>query len=447
MSRHIVLLIAFGPEVRAFLHSGLAKRLSERCRLTIVTANPGSGAFQSDNGFQVLPLPSAQERESSQRLRYWAAAAHDYWLQRNGREKWHHYLSASSATGPGRTSRAARFGCWDWSQRMVHGSTQAAARFIGTDPAWRDFFRTHSVDAILTSSFASARTLPALQTAKNVGVSSYVFCNSWKDIYAHPYVPVVPNRLVVWSKPVSEDLLAANPHLPRETVGVSPSLHLERFFRPHTILPRQQFCSLAGLDPARPIICYSAAAPAAVRNETEVIEVLLKATRDQRLPGSPQILVRMNPMEDGSRFALLAEAYPELRLQKPSWEWDKARDWCCPLAEDAELWVATVYHSAVNVSISSTVTTEFAAMGRSVVNICFDAGDVAVAESNRRFWDADFYREIRDSGVAVAANSAHELVDLVADALTHVEPSLPATVIQPSPVDQAIRVIEAETTG
>ena len=59
-------------------------------------------------------------------------------------------------------------------------------------------------------------------------------------------------------------------------------------------------------------------------------------------------------------------------IQKPMWEWDPANDWNCPLAEDSEMWVGTVLHAALNVSIPSTVTLEFAGPGKPVVNVCFD---------------------------------------------------------------------------
>jgi hypothetical protein len=92
------------------------------------------------------------------------------------------------------------------------------------------------------------------------------------------------------------------------------------------------------------------------------------------------------------------QAYPELRIQGPQWEWDAERDWNAPLSADLEEWVATVHHAAFNISIPSTVTWEFLALGRPVLNVCLDAGSSAAeGKSNRRYWDAPFYREIRES--------------------------------------------------
>jgi len=64
-----------------------------------------------------------------------------------------------------------------------------------------------------------------------------------------------------------------------------------------------------------------------------------------------------------------------------------------------------------NVSIPSTVTLEFAAMNRPVVNVCFDLPEaVPLESSNRRFWMADFYRDVREKGLAVPAFSPSEMI-------------------------------------
>ena len=93
---------------------------------------------------------------------------------------------------------------------------------------------------------------------------------------------------------------------------------------------------------------------------------------------------------------LLIKDDPNLVIQKPEWEWMPEQDWCCPLPSDVPTWVFIVSNSLMNVSISSTVTLEFARLDRPVINVCFDL-PVALEPtlSNKRFWDADFYSDVR----------------------------------------------------
>ena len=174
---------------------------------------------------------------------------------------------------------------------------------------------------------------------------------------------MIPDRLIVSSKDAARNVVLMNPRLKPDTVLVSESLHLEPFSRPSRIMGRVELCEALGLNPARPYVCYTAASPAAVVKEDRIVSFLLAAVADGSIRGNPQIVLRLNPMEDGSRFDTLRSLYPSLVVQKPQWEWQRDIDWCCPLESDITTWVGTVAHAALNVSVPSTVSLEFAALG------------------------------------------------------------------------------------
>jgi hypothetical protein len=68
--------------------------------------------------------------------------------------------------------------------------------------------------------------------------------------------------------------------------------------------------------------------------------------------------------------------------------------------------------------VPSTVTVECAVADLPVVNIGFDLpGIVPLNGSIRTFWNADFYRLVRDTGAAALAETPDALVRLVARAL------------------------------
>jgi hypothetical protein len=444
--KHVGLLISSGPEVRAFIHSGLAGRLAEAYEVTVLTRFPSSAAFQDLHGIRVATIPEAEMQPTVQRVRGWARGAHAHWLRQNGMERWRHYLPESNGHDPNRQRVLARIAGHAGVVRLFSAIERCYGRACGNDPHWTAAYRDMCFDGIVTGGFSSSTLLPALQTARNTGIKTFVLTNSWKDVYVTSHVPVTPTRLGVWNERTADFVSAVNPHLKKDEIVVVGSLHLEKFLRPERVMSREAFCQLQGLDPRRPYICYTAASPRAVRNEECVLDALAAAIEAGILPTQIQLLLRLNPMEDGSRFAGLTQHRRCVVVQKPRWEWNEQADWCCPFPEDGEMWLATAFHAEMNISVASTVTLEFAALGRPVVNVCFDLpGDLSQSLSARRFWDAEFYNETRESGFAVPAFSVQEMISLTRECLEKsTRPGEPTQkVFAFPPVDEALRHILA----
>lgn len=442
--KYITLLIASGPEVRAFIHSRLCSELSRDYEVNFIASQRGSAAFSNIPAERVCELPASQEPPGLARLRGWTRESKIAWLQTQGITKWRHYFPTTARSGPPR----AKFSPWLKSRpataKTLSVIERALGSLTGTCTLWQSLFHQLRTDCLVSAGFSSACAISGLQTATNLGIKTLVATNSWKDVYVCPHVPVPPDRLIVWNSRAKLDLLIANPNLSSDRILVSSSLHLQPFLGDREILNRSAFCSLMGLDPQRPYIAYTAAAPAAVQEEERIVEALLQAIVSGALPRETQILLRLNPMENGSRFFGLENHYASLRIQKPLWEWDAKADWCCALGDDIRIWVATVFHSAMNVSIASTTTLEFSAFGRPVVNVCFDiCPNTPSNRSNKRFWDADFYADVRETGIAVPAFSLEALIEEVKNILTRNEPEAVPQTKEPTnndPVSGLLRV-------
>jgi hypothetical protein len=443
--KHIALLVAYGPEVKAFVHSGLAERLSKDYKVTIIARLPHSAVFAGLEYCDVVQMPAGEEARLLGKLRSWGLRTQVQWLQKRGRKHWVHYLPKNGATpsGGAMSSLSSAIKGNRLVARSVSVIERSWGRAFGSHDAWRTFLLARNIDCLITSAFSGTYVLPALQTASNLGIQTVVATNSWKDVYTTTKVAVVPTRLIVWTDQAARDVCEMNPHLDRNRVRVAETLHLQLFHNPPPLMSREELCTSLGLDPGRPYICYSAAAPTAVLNEELIVEAILRVL-NQGDPGrNAQLLLRMNPMEDGSRWKPVQERHPELVLQKPRWEWIREVDWCCALREDVSVWLAMVHHAAGNISIASTVTLEFAAFGRPVLNVCFDLPSSQPERlSNRRFWDADFYRDIRDHNLASPIFRQEELQELLVQLLSKKNGNAPAGgKLQHSPVEQVAEII------
>jgi hypothetical protein len=364
MIRRPALVIAYGPEARAFLHSGLIQRFVEAGMAPSVFASqPSSEALRSLPSGTPRPFPAGAERSILQRLR-------------------------------GLSRRKQGRGAAGWAERL-------AAELAGGTAGWRRALLEVGADALICASHNSARTLPALQTAANMGLPTVVLENSWKDVHRGAYAPAAPTAMGFTTQAAREAYVEANG--PPALFEVCGSLHLSALARAGS-MDRSDFCRRLGLDPARPIVCYSTARAGVIEAEPGWVHRLWR--RFQQTNGvCPQLLVRTNPMDESAAFAALGSC-ADVALLRPRWEWDPSSDWCCPLEQDALLWASAITHSALNVSVASTVALEFAAYGRPVINPVFGA-------KARELCDSDFYREARRNGWAQPASTWAELEDLI----------------------------------
>lgn len=366
----IALLIAYGPETRALLQSGLAERLASRSRTLLVTSRPQSPALKVWGG-HVLQMPEAPESLGMQRVRG--------------------------------LSKRLRLGLRGPVVSGVACTERLVSSVLGGSSAWTVFLRRNGIDALIAASYSSARTLPALQSARNLSLPTIVLLNSFKDVYKQPYAAATPSALSVFGEREVELFRGKNPGY-RGELRAGGSLHLAAALSRRGEISRNDLCRRLRLDPRRPIVTYCAAAPGSSVDEVNWVRKIAREAPTWR--GRPQLLIRGNPMDETRRFEGVRAS-----IWHPSWEWRRERDWCCPAPHDTPLWAAALEQSAMCISAPSTVTTEFLAFGKPVVNLCGPS-------AWQRLWQDEFYAEARETGWATGTFDMAGLRDAAERALS-----------------------------
>ncbi|MBI1356996.1 MAG: hypothetical protein GC160_21870 [Acidobacteria bacterium] len=349
MAPRLAILVAYGPEARAFVHSGLAARLADEWELLFAASEPEAPSLAAAPGLR-LAAPRAVE---------------PVWLTRL-----HRLRSRLPAAG----SRAF----------LARAAESAGVRFGGGSSAWKDWLRRHRIDAVLAGSFQSVRTRPALASASQLEIPSVVCANSWKDVPAKPHCGVRLGALGVFTAYEREAFLAVNPGFAPARVEAIGSLHCAALANARPV-SREALLRSVHLDPQRPFVCYPASRLG--QGDIELIERLLKAI--SRLPERPQLLVRLNPMDPADWIARF-RGRAGIGFDRPRWDWRPETEWISPLPEDGPRWAAQLVDAAAIVSKASTVVWEAAALGRQVLTIAW--GD------DRTAWDAPDFREARRQG-------------------------------------------------
>jgi hypothetical protein len=146
-----------------------------------------------------------------------------------------------------------------------------------------------------------------------------------------------------------------------------------------------------------------------------VIDEIVAAMRSGRFGGPAQLLVRVHPRDDISKYDRFV-GQPDVIVEKPFKETMVAEGSNVDPSRDNRLHLAnTLKHSDVIVNVASTIAIEAAISGTPVVNIAFDGYDEKpFLDSARRFYTYTHYKPLVDIGAVRVAETPAALIDEVA---------------------------------
>lgn len=425
----LLALFLLGSEVRQFGHSGLFSGLISRGWRVVVAAQVVDDDLraQLDPDIELRLLPN-------DRPTFQAGQAQAIVDEANARR-----LARSSGVQAWEYVRARP---QNWRQRVLSGVQRATAALLSRaqplyragqawerrafrgmpKPGWAALLDDVRPDALLLNVPKAANIAVGLAEAQARGVPIVLLYHTWKDVtvaggrLSHHFAAVG-----VWNEWMRAACQRQNPDFPAERIHVSGCAHFDSVGRADLLMPEAEFRRAIGLKPGAPILLFTASAPWVVPQEARFIDVLMAGIGRGELPPDLQIVVRTNPMDGtGALESALDGRYADadVIVMSPGWRWDKARNWGFQRKPDQMRYNSLLHYAAVAVSVPSTVTVECAVADLPVVNIGFDLpGIVPLNGSIRTFWNADFYRLVRDTGAAALAETPDALVRLVARAL------------------------------
>jgi hypothetical protein len=296
--------------------------------------------------------------------------------------------------------------------------------------------RLQSWDArlVVALSLEGYREMTLLEAANAAGIPTAVMIRSRDNLAAK--IQHLPEAAVylVWSDFTRRFLLHMYPEVPPERVLVTGSPQFDRHLDPAFRLSREDFFRRVGLDPARPLVVYTAATPTLIEHELYIVQHLADAVRDGRLRrgGVPaQLLVRGHPRGFGSDHPLLQQTHPGVAVFPPpgpakyrsaGHESQVVR----LILEDEPVHLATLAYQDVQVNVSGTMTVDSAILDKPVVNVFYDLPpEVPVGLSVRRFYQRSDYRPIVEHGGVRLARTPGECLELINASLEHPEANAP----------------------
>lgn len=421
----ILFLVPDGVGVRNFLLEPFARTASQWIEPAVLTGFPPELLPEEARRWPTRPFFPFREKPWGSLLRYALAYAHQY--------RWRTHAMLSNLARPvgGRWQRRLLHRCAKAAGRM-HASPEGLLRLAGAlekETArsgacrqYMDLLRELKPQAVFCTHQRPVTVLPAVLAARALGIPTVTFIYSWDNLSGQGRIAAPFDYYFVWSPHMKSELLRYYPDVREEQTVITGTPQFDAYADPSLYVSREEFFRQIGADPARPLICYSGGDRGTCPNEPNQLAVFLELARRGRLNGNPQILFRPSPADEGSRFAWVREAYPELIFARPRWRFAADSNWAnnMPTQEDVGILVNLARHADAGVNMASTMTMDFAVFDKPVVNIGYWSEDPRNLETVpwRKYYEFEHYRPVVELGAVRVAYSAGELAGYVNEALS-----------------------------
>jgi len=426
-----VLVMPNGVGIRNFLCTRFIDLLLESGEVCVWHALPPESIaeFRGLWGERVRwqTLPPIQDGLLERLFRQAKAFAQLYWQRKQGpdpqlkrlrdlrrlraRSPWRvrAFESASKAIG--------RVGAGPRRVALLDRLHQAAAARAKHMRAFEGFLRELAPDLVFCAHQKALQAVPAMLAARNLEVPSVTFIYSWDNL-AKGRMAVYADQYLVWSEFMKKELLSYYPDVSPGRVRIVGTPQFEPYADETLVEPRTKFLGRLGLDPARPVVCFSGDDFLASPYDPVYLEDLADAVRAIPLAGRPQILFRRCPVDRSSRYDAVLARYPEIAVSDPPWR-AYSGDWTevVPTLEDTALLVNVVRHCDLVVNLGSTMAMDFAVYDKPGIFVAYNPRGANPLWSVEDCYRLPHIKSVHQLQPIYWAKSREELGDLLLYAL------------------------------
>lgn len=419
----LALLIPDGAGIRNFLVGPFLRHAAAKGSVTVFHQIPEElvplyAAAGVSVGWQpLLPLPDSRLPLV---LRNALGFAHMHWADTTSMR---HMLGLPFG-GSWRTRgamRAARLvGRLSASQRSIRRLDRWHAAVVGESAEVSHYcriFQEMKPSALFCSNQRAGAAVPAVLAAKKLGIPAVAFIFSWDNLSSKGRIAAPFDCYLVWSDLMRQELMHYYPDVSSDRVIVVGTPQFDPYCDAKLLWSREEFFQRIGADPSRPLICYSGGDRSIYPAEERFVSILLELIEARRIKGWPQVVLRPSPVDEGSRYAAVRAAHPELIYSPPDWLHTDPGNWTSVIPQRSDLQVLAnlTQHADLNVNLASTMTLDFAIHDKPVVNVAFDP--ILPPPLGVPLWDLyyryEHYRPVVELGAARFARSSDELAEHV----------------------------------
>lgn len=381
---HCLILLPDGIGIRNFIISQFPQALQEMGveRITVGHALPDENLLPIDGhpGIRWVKLPAHREGHLPFIFRRAKQIAQLYWQRSfvpgtdvilrgfTTRRKGLVGVRAALANSLGRAFSGGHQGVRALND--LHMKTVTRARYFSQ---YLQLLSREKPDVVFCSHQRSEFAVPCMLAAKRLGIPTATFIYSWDNL-PKGRMAVHADYYLVWSEHMRAEMHTYYPDVSDDHIYVIGTPQFEHYFNPTLIEPRVDFLGRYGLDPLRPVVCYSGDDLTTSPHDQDYLADLAHAMRQISADERPQILFRRNPTDTQDRYRRGLDEYSEIVDAAPQWVKLADNDWSkvVPSREDLCLLVNTVAHCDLVINVGSTMAVDFAVLGKPAIYLAYN---------------------------------------------------------------------------
>jgi hypothetical protein len=418
----LLVILPRGEAIRNFVYTGALDELDRDGDLTVLSVLPSKeleqllrsrygNVFEFDNAPDAWIVRFLREILDVAHGRYlWSEAAKERWRIRNEeaatRGKWLNRSVKKLLAYPFSSTSGIQ---------MLADLERASSRWFRSD-SYVKLLQESKPSLVFNASHVHSQVaIQAIQAAQWLNIPTATFLFSWDNLTSQGRIIPPYDYYFAWNSQIRDDLLKIYPTIKRESVFVTGTPQFDFHFRSEFYWSREEFCRHVGADAKRPIVLYSTGMPNHMPGEEVIVESIADILAGLTEFGCPQLLLRVYPKDQTTRWRDLERRRPDILMPKIPWE----PAFQTPKPEDAYLLTNTLKHSELGLNVASTVSLELCMFDKPVINIGFDPPGFKPPTSFERFYSFDHYRPVVESGGVEVAWTPESLKSMIVQNLTN----------------------------
>jgi len=385
------ILLEFGfHEIKKYIHSGFAAKLSEKFDIVWLAVDKGSPQFDSyfrDTGYPLIYFNAKDFRQSDSKIEARNQAIRRNWMISKNLGAFHNYSKVKS-----KSYRSCIIGS-DLLKKIYERKAIRQTRELYLSNQLEEVLKEYRVEHLLATGYASAFAKSSFVTANKLSLKTWYLVNSWKDLYINNFLPFdFLNGIFVWSEQMKRDYLYHMPYLDKNKIHVSGNPTFDVLKGSEPAHSRSHYAKKYGIPERADWILYTMMPPGLINDEIETVKFVANDLLKHYTPQEKVIIVRKNPNHSTDEFANMTLPLNTV-IAEHYCTFDRDNDMIIQSPEGEQEWIDLLHHCAINLSVPSTVTLEFLTLNKPVINIGFGPDGNPDARLKQHF-EAGFYKSM-----------------------------------------------------
>lgn len=297
-------------------------------------------------------------------------------------------------------------------------------RLFWTETNYREFdqiLETARPDVIFSITPFVNKEEPLLRCAQKRGIPAITSILSFDNVTSRTRLPIPFTHYLVWNKYNRDELLRSYPYITAEMITVTGPPQFDFYYDPSYIQEEAAWRQKLDMPTGRPVILFGGGTYRIVPNEHLFLKQLDDAISAGKVAGDPVILFRRHPGDGSDRWVEVLRNGVNIRVDR-SWQASESKGQINITRADIEQLCSTLYHCAVHINSSSTLSVDGAVYDRPQIGPAYDPGfSKRFDRVLKELYIREHYIPITNSGGLDVVRSKSEYIEAVNRGFTNPE--------------------------